>query len=220
MRASTSTSRCKGKGRGGQQGQKSFTPCTYHACKSKDTHPIERCFKKQNDEAAAKVKDLEGQLQKARLAQSEPKEAEEAAFAGNASVFDFTDPRSPLLSDAGTDFIADTGATRHMTPHRHFFHSYTPCRIPIRLANHKVVHSTGRGSIRFQPVVNGRSQQLLEFYDVLHVPDLRSNLLSVLYLTTRKSYKVVIDDLALSFMRANKVVFTASINSDSCATLV
>ena len=65
---------------------------------------------------AAKVKDLEGQLQKARLAQSEPKEAEEAAFAGNASAFDFTDPRSPLLSDAGTDFIADTGATRHMTP--------------------------------------------------------------------------------------------------------
>ena len=42
-----------------------------------------------------------------------------AEFAGNASAFDFTDPHTPLVSDAETDWIADTGATVHMTPHRH-----------------------------------------------------------------------------------------------------
>ena len=92
---------------------------------------------------------------------------EVADFAGNASAFNFSDPSSPLLTDAGTDWVADTGATRHMTPHRHWFTSYAPFSVPIRLANNKVIHSTGKGTVRFQPLLNGKPQRLLEFHDVL-----------------------------------------------------
>jgi len=43
-------------------------------------------------------------------------------FAGNASLhsFDSSDPLCPLQLDAHADWNADTGATSHMTPHRHW----------------------------------------------------------------------------------------------------
>lgn len=76
---------------------------------------------------------------------------EVAEFAGNASSLDFTNPHSPLISDAGTDWNTDTGATCHMTPHRHWFNTYKPQVTPIRLANDQIIHSTGIGSVCFQP---------------------------------------------------------------------
>lgn len=222
MKASTSDSSKQSRGKRGNKQQKpKFTPCTYQACKSQATHSIDRCFAKQKDDAAAKVKELEKKLEKARIAEEPSSEAviEAAEFAGNASAFDFTDPHSPLLSDAGTDWTADTGATRHMTPHRHWFTTYEPYRVAIRLADHKVIHSTGRGSVRFLPVINGKPQRLLEFHDVLHVPALRSNLLSVLYLTRNKLYNVHIDSVRLSFKRENHLLFTATINNNNAAFL-
>ena len=141
-----------------------------------------------------------------------------ADFAGNASAFDFSDPHSPLLNDAGTDWVADTGATRHMTPHRHWFVSYSPYSVPIRLADNTVIHSTGIGSVRFLPLLNGKPQRCLEFHDVLHVPDLRSNLLSVLHLSQHKDYTVSIRKNSMSFSRNNTVLFTASV-SNNCARL-
>jgi hypothetical protein len=43
-------------------------------------------------------------------------------FAGNASLhsFDPSHPLCPLQLDADADWNADTGATSHMTPHRHW----------------------------------------------------------------------------------------------------
>ena len=142
-----------------------------------------------------------------------------ADFAGNASAFDFSEPHSPMLNDAGTDWVADTGATRHMTPHRHWFVSYSPYSVPIRLADNTVIHSTGIGSVRFLPLLNGKPQRLLEFKDVLHVPLLRSNLLSVLYLTRNKLFNVMIDSSRISFIRNSKTLFTASITSNNAASL-
>ena len=136
------------------------------------------------------------------------------------SAFDFTDPHSPLIADAGTDWLADTGATSHMTPHRHWFTTYQPHRVGIRLADHKVIYSTGCGSVRFQPVINGKPQRLfVEFHDVLHVPSLRSNLLSVLYLTRKKQYNVFINSACIAFKLQNRLLFTATINSNNAAHL-
>ncbi|KDQ05939.1 hypothetical protein BOTBODRAFT_92236, partial [Botryobasidium botryosum FD-172 SS1] len=60
-----------------------------------------------------------------------------------------------------------------MTPHRHWFTSYTPLRKPIRLADDNIIYSAGVGSVCFQPVVNGKPGRLLEFQNVLHVPLLK-----------------------------------------------
>ena len=105
--------------------------------------------------------------------------ANRAEFAGHAS----SPPLSPLPT--GSDWIADTGATIHMTPHLHWFRTYTPNKTPIRLADSSIIYSAGFGDVEFEPVRrNGKPGRRLVFQCVLHVPDLCCNLFSVLYLWT------------------------------------
>ncbi|EGO28208.1 hypothetical protein SERLADRAFT_346449, partial [Serpula lacrymans var. lacrymans S7.9] len=75
--------------------------------------------------------------------------------AGNASLRSIhpSDPHCPLQLDADIDWNADTGATSHMTPHRHWVHHYTPYHVPIKLADHTVVYSAGVGTVVFNPVM-------------------------------------------------------------------
>ena len=48
--------------------------------------------------------------------------------AGNASLSSgHSDLNTPLILDANFDWNADTGATSHMTPHRHWFSCTSPC---------------------------------------------------------------------------------------------
>ncbi|KAE9384867.1 hypothetical protein BT96DRAFT_754014, partial [Gymnopus androsaceus JB14] len=63
----------------------------------------------------------------------------------------------------------NTGASSHMTPHRHWFKSYSSCTVPICLADHSLIYSEGIGTVEFQPD-NGGS--VVNFCHVLHVPAL------------------------------------------------
>ena len=76
-----------------------------------------------------------------------------------------------------------TGATSHMTSHRHWLHNYVPKHIPIELADNKTVYSAGEGIVYFNSIIDGKAARTFAFTRVLHVPDLRNNLLSVLFLT-------------------------------------
>ena len=60
---------------------------------------------------------------------------------------------SPLQLNADFHWIADTGATSHMTPYHHWFKSYTHYRTPIHLANNIVIYSAGVGNVVFEPIV-------------------------------------------------------------------
>jgi hypothetical protein len=115
------------------------------------------------------------------------RQAYSVELAGNASTSSSPEPLPAALAVSSTDWTADTGATAHMTPHRHWFASYTPCNVPICLTNSKLVYAVGIGSVRFQLVVEGCQSRVVEFTRVLHVPKLHSNLLSVLYLTQHKA---------------------------------
>jgi hypothetical protein len=53
-------------------------------------------------------------------------------------VFCLLSLNSPLILDANFDWNADTGATSHMTPHRHWFSSYAPHHVPIKLADNNM----------------------------------------------------------------------------------
>ena len=91
-------------------------------------------------------------------------------FAGySATALSVSDLCTPIIPDARSDWITDTGATRHMTPHRHWFNTYTPYKTPIRLANNHIVYSAGVGSVRFQAMINGKPGHCLNFQNVLHV---------------------------------------------------
>ena len=109
--------------------------------------------------------------------------ADVVEYAGNASTRlpDPRDPSSPLQLDADFDWIADTGATSHMTPHRHWVRNYVPCRIPVKLADHSIVYAVGMGTTVFQPVVDGRASRPVELSRVLHVASEQSAVLFVPY---------------------------------------
>ena len=91
------------------------------------------------------------------------------------------------------DWNTDSGATSHMTPHRHWIRNYRPLRLPIRLADDLIVYSAGVGSVVFNPTIRGKTMRPVEFTRVLHVPDLKSNLLSILYLTRHKQFTIHIN---------------------------
>ena len=98
-------------------------------------HLADGCFKMRDFSRQAKEEVKERQSKqkgkkgkgraKAHSAEEEAETPQEAEFAGNASTSDYTNPHSPLISDAGADWNTDTGATCHMTPHRHWFNSPT-----------------------------------------------------------------------------------------------
>jgi len=90
-------------------------------------------------------------------------------FAGNASA-----PSSPIPPNF--DWVADTGAISHMTPHCHWVRNYSPLRIPIRLADNRIVYLSGVGTVVFNPVMmDGKPSQPVEFTRVLHVPSASSH---------------------------------------------
>jgi transposase InsO family protein len=137
----------------------------------------------------------------------------------SALIFGPTSSTSALLVKTSSDWTADTGASSHMTPHRHWFKSYQPVKIPIRLADGQIIYSAGMGSVQFKPNDLRAPHKLLEFHKVLHVPNLQNNLLSVLYLTKHKQYTVSIVGSKMSFSHGGSTLFTATVNDNNTALL-
>ena len=108
--------------------------------------------------------------------------------------------------DADFYWLADTGATSHMTPNRSWLRNYTLLRLPIRLANDTIVYSEGVGSVLFHPKVGGKEVRAVEFTRVLHVPQLQNNLLSVLFLVKHRGMHIRIssDDCTIQFSHSGQ----------------
>ena len=126
---------------------------------------------------------------------------------------------SPLQSETYLSWNADSGASSHMTPHRHWLRNYKPYSIEIKLADGSSIYSEGIGNVRFEPVIEGRSAHAVEFSNVLHVPSLRNNLLSVLYLTMNRHFHVRIIKDTMNFELDNRLLFVAKVNSSNSAFL-
>jgi len=113
--------------------------------------------------------------------------------AGVASI------RPPTSSSLPNAWNADTGATAHMT-HRVWFKSYAPSCVRIRVANGQVIYAAGVGTVEFAPVKDGRKMRPVLFSNVLHIPALHQNLLSILTLTSKHSFHVIIDSNTMAFI--------------------
>ena len=138
-------------------------------------------------------------------------------FAGKASAVS-EDEAFSTSSDI-FHWNTDTGATSHITPHRHWFCNYTPYRVPIRLADNRVIYSQGVGNIVFRPMINNQVVRDIEISRVLHVPALHNNLLAVLHLTQNKGFTVHILSEQMKFIHKEKVLFTATINKENVGYL-
>jgi hypothetical protein len=66
------------------------------------------------------------------------------------------------------------------------------------------------GSIGFIPKIRGEVQKMIEFTQVLHVPDLYNSLLSVLYLIKYQGVCVFIEDGVVKFTLNGTLLFTAT----------
>jgi transposase InsO family protein len=120
---------------------------------------------------------------------------------------------SSSITSADTFWIADTGATSHMSPHREWFVEYRPHRIPVRVANDAIVYSAGIGAVVLAPT--DPSMNRCRLSHVLHVPDLQNNLLSVLHLVTAHRFRIEIEgDQALFLQQGNRRL-TASIRDNT-----
>ncbi|CDO76911.1 hypothetical protein BN946_scf184594.g18, partial [Trametes cinnabarina] len=231
-----------------QPGAPSSTPALSHAASTlscmfcgRSGHSEDQCFAKRD--ASTKVKEKAAQRtqyqrsgkgkrkETASEASKDAKDASDTAqesagaatvSAGCASALLSTSDRASWLSSpAAANWNTDTGASAHMTPHRHWFRSYSPHVIPIRLANSHIVYSAGLGSVVFQPAEReGVVPPAVVLHDVLHVPALASNLLSVFHLTREKGYTVELCGSRVLFYHQGQPRFEASVNEHNVGYLL
>ncbi|KZT17990.1 hypothetical protein NEOLEDRAFT_1184691 [Neolentinus lepideus HHB14362 ss-1] len=152
---------------------------TEASCKFK-----ENAAKTQKAKTADRHQERRGGKKKAQNAQEVSEDVEASAniavYAGKASVALSASDRSSWLSSlAAANWNTNTGATSHMTPHQHWFASYLLHIIPVRLANDTIIYTAGMGSVMFEPVLGGSKAPVVVLHDVLHVPQLGSNLLAI-----------------------------------------
>jgi hypothetical protein len=182
------------------------SPATDPSCDfcHKKGHIMEKCFKFIKAQKEARKP---RQWNKAKSAITET--------AGNVSLSSDTSP----THKTHYDWNADSGATSHMTPHRHWFKTYEPYSVPIKLADNTIIHSAGVGNIIFVPIIEGKKTRPIEFTRVLHVPRLQNNLLSVLFLTKRCQFEVNVNADYIKFIKDGRTLFVASINDHNAAFL-
>ena len=78
-----------------------------------------------------------------------------------------------------TDWILDSGATRHMTLDRTAFTEYSTVENwPVEMANGAIMPGAGLGKVRLAVKVRGYTRSVV-LTDVLHVPQIKGNLISV-----------------------------------------
>jgi hypothetical protein len=114
---------------------------------------------------------------------------------------------------ADAHWIADSGATSHMSTQRHWFKTLKPHVVPICIANNAIVYSKGIRSIVMEPT--NESLGLLLLTSVLYVPALQNNLLSVLHLVSNHCFRVEIEGTGMHFLRNGQLMFTATIRDNT-----
>src|SRR5450631_1639278 len=122
--------------------------------------------------------------------------------------------RDGASNTPATRWIVDSGASQHMTPHKQFFDTYEPISgRKVFMGDNGMVEAVGKGSILVETRVKGRARSI-RMHDVLHVPDLHSNLLSVSKLISR-GLKVHFNSLGCVVRASNgEMLAVASLESN------
>jgi hypothetical protein len=104
-------------------------------------------------------------------------------------------------------YIFDSGASKHMTPHRHLLTEYEAIApIPINATNNSSFNAVGRGYLSIE-VPNGHSKTRLKLKDVLYAPGMHATLVSLGKLDAA-GFLSTISDNALHLQRAGRTYTT------------
>jgi hypothetical protein len=197
--------------------------CTF--CKATG-HTHNQCFarKRAADTAKAKTKERKEERKAKRhgggncvvaataslsLSSAAPKAPAVKELAASASLC----LASMHNTHADAHWIADLGATSHMSTQHHWFKTLKPHIVPIRIANNAIIYSKGIGSVILEPL--DKSLNLLLLSCVLYVPVLQNNLLSVLHLVSTHRFRVEIEGTEMLFLRDTRPMFTATIRKNT-----
>jgi hypothetical protein len=130
-------------------------------------------------------------LQRDDAANSKDTEMSNAAWSALDSMYQ---PRTI------TDWILDSGSTRHMTGDQSWFVDYAPFSGVVTIADGKTLRIQGKGMIKV--IIDG---VLTSIPDVIHVPDIGYNLLSIGQLAERQIF-TAFDEKCAILRRDNKVI--------------
>jgi hypothetical protein len=181
---------------------------TYDSHITKDCNSMERA--RTNAKSAKNKGKTKGKGQGAQVAAT----SSTIEFAGTASR-----SHSHSSTPADTHWNPDTGATSSMTPHKEWLCDFQQVSVPVRLGDGSIVFSSGIGKVWFEPVIDGRPGPPVCFTNVLHVPALKSNLLSVFYLTRKRHIQVNIRDSLVAFLKDGVELLNASIDDHNAGTV-
>jgi hypothetical protein len=199
-------------------------------------HKEDSCFTKERSKEAAQTRTKERQEE--RKAGKKNRGGDCAAVALASASAAPTSPKAPTLppkvtalsraatvkesatcasvhlagthnTHADTHWIADLGATSHMSTQCQWFKTFELHVVPIRVANNAIVYSEGIGSIVMELLDESLDPVCLS--RVLYVPALQSNLLAVLDLVTSHRFRVKIEGTEMLFLRDGACILTATI---------
>lgn len=105
-----------------------------------------------------------------------------------------------------------------MTPHRHWFHTFVPWRVPVKIANGQIIYSEGKGTVLFIPE-GSSNRPTVAITDVLFVPELGCNLLSPLHLTQHKGFSIAITKDLILFKRDTVTLLHVTVTDTNVGTL-
>lgn len=118
-----------------------------------------------------------------------------------------------MVSDSNNDYwYIDSGASTHMTKHQHLLQNETSAYIKsIRVANDKSLQVKGSGQVSLKVQNNKNEYKTILFRNVLYVPELATNLISVSQII-KNGGQVKFNNKGCLILNQNKeVVATASL---------
>jgi len=140
---------------------------------------------------------------KGKPQQAKAADAALAEFAGEASRIH--SPSDLILITPGTQTQGPYDPTQAVATH------YRAHRVPVQQEDNSVVWSEGVGVCWFEPMLQGSPAPLVRFSNVLYVPQLASNLLS-LFTLTALSYTFTGTGHSLAFSKDGQVLFQAMVS--------
>lgn len=182
----------KGQAVKGGRGKTKFSGRCYYC--EKVGHKQDKCFKFKKDNEA-KGSAGKGTDPKGRDKAYQTSEMVDVEYLFNVQT-----------TSSNDDWLADTGAARHMCNRREWFTEYHELEQhrPILSASGHVIYGVGVGTIRIKNLVGGK-YILATLTDVLHVPKVHRNLISIGVLTDR-GFEALFTKEGLKVVRNNKVV--------------
>jgi hypothetical protein len=109
-------------------------------------------------------------------------------------------------------WIIDSGASNHMSSSKKFFDKMQPCKKKIHLANGKVLICSGIGSGVILGVNEKKEPVKLVVSNVLYVPELQGNLLSVNCLA-QKGFKVQFESDGCQIIQKDEIVVVGEVKT-------